>query len=617
MLKKIQSPQDLKKLKPQKLKQLAKEIRIFLLNNISQTGGHLASNLGVVELTLALHRFLDCPKDKLIWDVGHQSYVHKIITGRREKFSTLRQIGGLSGFPRPEESIYDAFATGHSSTSISAAIGMAEAFKKQKTIQRVVAVIGDGSLTSGLALEAINQIGYLGSQVIIVLNDNRMSISQNVGALAQYTKRIEKTQIYQRVKNDLNYLLGSCIEERSYRRLKSLKKAIKRVGTPGLFFEKLGINYLGPVDGHIVTEISQALKKADKLKGPVLIHARTQKGHGYKPAEKSADQYHGVSAFDVTNGCSLPKNKKPATENYTQALSDKLLKLAKKNPKIIGITAAMATGTGLGYLANQRPKQFYDVGICESHAVTFAAGLAKAGLRPVVAIYSTFLQRAYDQILHDVCLQKLPVVLTIDRAGLVGEDGPTHHGVFDLSYLLPIPNLTVLAPRSPADLGRMLELAITEINGPVAIRYPKEALRLNPKNCPEIFKKTPKNPLVKKFKLELIHQGNQQLYIAVGNQLPRVLALIERLRKKRILKSLPTIINPRFLKPLDPEIFQYAKKAKKITVVEENSKIGGFGSFFLNQLTERGLNKKVEIQAIEDKFIEHGEVFKLRQKYIK
>lgn len=601
MLSKINSPKEIKNLNSRQLDNLAREIREFILENVSQTGGHLASNLGAVELTLALHKFLDCPKDKIVWDVSHQCYTHKILTGRKNKFKKLRQRGGISGFTKRSESKYDCFGAGHASTSISAAMGIAEAAKKQDKDTRTVAVIGDGSLTGGLALEAINQVGYLGTKLIIVLNDNKMSISPNVGALSGYTQRIEKTQIYKNVKKQMRELIENCAagDEEYLAKLKSFKKALKKVGTPGLIFEKLGINYIGPVDGHNVSALERALKKADKLKGPSLIHARTKKGMGYQIAQDSPDKFHGVSPFEVANGQSL---KAKNGRSFSAAFGDKLLKIAKRNKKVVAITAAMPSGTGLADFANQLPSQFFDVGICEEHAVTFAAGLAAEGMKPVVAIYSTFLQRSYDQIIHDVCLQNLPVVFALDRAGLVGEDGPTHHGVFDISFLRHIPNLTVLAPKDNQELEQMLEFSVCH-KGPIALRYPR--------GCGTNFDFSPKS--ISLGKSEVIQKGSPEapVIISVGNQLVRALEVA----KKQKTKS--TIINARFVKLIDPAIFSLIKKASKAIIIEENAKAGGFGSAVLEGLAKRKIQAQVKLMGIEDQFVEHGEVGQLRKEYIK
>ncbi len=606
LLNKIRSPRDLKKLKKQKLEELVREIRAFLILNVSKTGGHLASNLGVVELTVALHRFLDCPRDQLIWDVGHQCYTHKILTGRRRQFCSLRQKGGLSGFPKREESVYDSFGAGHASTSLSAAIGMAEAFKKHGEKRRVVAVIGDGALTGGMALEALNQVGYLGSKVIIILNDNRMSISENVGALSRYTKRIEKTITYQRVKEEIDELLvmRNSGNGEFLKRISSLKKSLKQVGTPGLLFEKLGVNYIGPVDGHSLSSLEKALKKADKIKGPVLIHARTKKGMGYEPAEKAADHFHGISPFCVKTGELLGKNSSGRT--FSDYFGKKLLDLARYDKKIVAITAAMPEGTGVSFMANELQDQFYDVGISEQHAVTFAAGLATQGLKPVVAIYSTFIQRAYDQIIHDVCLQKLPVVFALDRAGLVGEDGPTHHGVFDLSFLRPIPNLTILAPKDGPELERMLEFAL-KLKAPVVIRYPRGS------GEPIAFS-SKRESLVKVIKMgraERILKGRKQVVVSVGSEFEKAMAYALRQKIK------PIFFNARFVKPVDPLIIKEIARIKRAIIFEENVTAGGFGSAILEALAKKGIKAEVELKGIAEGFCDQGTREELKKIYLK
>ncbi|MBU2025697.1 MAG: 1-deoxy-D-xylulose-5-phosphate synthase [Patescibacteria group bacterium] len=606
MLQRIKTPKDLKKIPDSKLPELCQEIRRFILKNISKTGGHLASNLGVVELTIALHKHLDCPKDQIIWDVGHQSYVHKILTGRQKKFRQLRQLGGISGFPKREESPYDVFGTGHASTSISAAMGLAEARKKNKQkTPRIVAVIGDGAFTGGIALEAINQIGYLQTPVTIVLNDNRMSIAPNVGALSRYTKRIEETQVYKRAKKAI-YLLSrdkTSKTKKNLINLQTLKRAFKEVGTPGLLFEKLGINYLGPVDGHNISRIIEALKRARKINGPVLIHVRTKKGMGYKFAENQADKYHGVLPFSLKTGACLYSSD---PISFSQSFGQKLLQLGRKNKKIIAITCAMPDGTGLNHFANELPEQFYDTGITEQHAVTFAAGLAAAGKKPVVAIYSSFLQRSCDQIIHDVCLQNLPVIFAIDRAGLAGEDGPTHHGVFDISLLRPIPNLIIMAPKDNPELKAMLELAL-KLNRPVAIRYPRgsgQSLKL-PVWC------VPQKTALKKGKSQIINTGKDTVIISVGNQLCRAITLGRRRKVK------PSIINARFIKPIDPEIIAFIKKTGQATIIEENAITGGFGSAVLEQLAKKNINARVKLMGIGDQFVEQGTVNELQKKYLK
>ncbi len=606
LLSKIKKPGDLKTFSYLEIKKLAREIREFLLKNVSQTGGHLASNLGIVELTLALHKFLNCPKDKIIWDVGHQCYTHKILTGRKNCFSKLRQAGGISGFPKREESSFDSFGTGHASTSISAAVGIAEALKKQKKNQKTVAVIGDGALTGGIALEAINQIGYLQTKIIIVLNDNKMSIAPNVGALSGYTKRVRKTKTYKTVRNEINHLINSCfLKDKVWtKKLVSLKNNLKKIGASSLFFEKLGINYFGPVDGHSVYQITKSLEKAARVNGPSLVHVCTKKGMGYEIAEKDPDNFHGISPFSVRTGEVLEKKN---GISFTQTFGKKLLELARKDKRIIAITAAMTSGTGLADFANELEDQFYDVGICEQHAVTFAAGLAASGLKPVVAIYSTFLQRAYDQIVHDVCLQKLPVVFAIDRAGIVGEDGPTHHGVFDLSFLRHIPNMSIMAPQNNAELKAMLEFAL-KFKEPIAIRYPRgyPSQKVFPEWC-----RPHKKITIGYGKSEQLYRGNQLAIIFAGNQKDRALEYASKQKVK------PTLINARFIKPLDPKIFSEIKRTGKAVIIEENVKSGGFGSAILEGLAKRKIKAEIKTVGIEDSFVEQGETEELKRKYIR
>jgi len=605
MLEKVNFPKDLKKLTPKQLSILAEDIREFMLEKVSESGGHLASNLGVVELTIALHKFLDCPTDALVWDVGHQSYVHKILTGRKQFFGTLRKKGGLSGFPDPTESSFDLFKTGHASTSISTAMGIAETNQRLGKKARVVAVIGDGSFTGGLALSAINQIGYLQTKMIIIMNDNRMSIAENVGALSLYTKRIEKTQTYLEVKKNIERLLSRCSASDSakcFGDIKKLKKAFKQVGTPGLLFEKLGVHYLGPIDGHSINDITEALKKADSYPGPVLIHVRTTKGFGYQFAEKEAEKFHGVSPFDLEDGHS---QKKASTKSFTDIFGETILSEAKKNPKIIGITAAMPSGTGLNNLANILPEQFFDVGICEEHAVAFASGMAKNGFSPVVAVYSTFIQRALDQIIHDVALQNLPVIFALDRAGLVGEDGPTHHGVFDLSFLRFIPNLILMAPRDGAELAMMLRFAL-KLKKPVVIRYPRGSAE---NNLEEKFVKLKRVPIIL-GKAELIKKGRKKVIISLGNQIEKALILAKK-------NSDCAVYNARFIKPLDPKLIRAIKNADEAIVLEENVKAGGFGGAILEELARKNIKTKIKLIGIADEFVEHGEVSILREKYLK
>jgi 1-deoxy-D-xylulose-5-phosphate synthase len=581
----INSPEDLKKLNQNELTRLCSELREYIIDTVSNKGGHLGSNLGAIELTVALHRFFNSPKDKIVWDVGHQAYAHKILTGRKDEFNTLRCKNGICGFPNIKESEHDAFGVGHSSTSISAALGIATARDLNQEDFEVIAVIGDGAMTGGMAFEGINQLGYMQKKMIVILNDNKMSISANVGALSK-SKRIENTKSYQEFSSWMKLL------EENYNipEMPELKKNLKKMTTPGMIFEKLGINYVGPIDGHNIQEITDALKLAKSYKGPVLIHAITTKGKGYSFAEKNASKFHGVSPFTIEDG--LPLKKKSTT--YTNVFSDTMLDLAKIDNKILGITAAMADGTGLNKLRDNYPDRFFDVGIAEQHAVTFAAGLARQGFKPVVAIYSTFLQRAFDQIIHDVCLQNLPVIFAIDRAGLVGEDGATHHGTFDMSYLRTIPNLVVSAPKDENELRQLLYTASIS-NKPFSIRYPRGAaigVGLSSE-----FKE------VEIGKSEFIKTGNEIVLVGIGN----TVKLCED-SADNFEDGFATVINARFLKPLDTEIIKEIERVGKAIIVEENSCIGGLYS----AISEK-TKANVKSISISDCFVEHGNVDILRE----
>lgn len=595
LLEKVDNVSNLKKLGIEDLPQLAEEIRQFIIQTVCKTGGHLAPCLGAVELTVALHYFFNSPKDKIIWDVGHQSYTHKILTGRRTRFHTLRQYKGLSGFPKCSESEHDAYGTGHASTSISAALGFAKARDLRKKDYEVVAVIGDGALTGGNALEAINQAGYLNTKIIIILNDNRMSISRNVGAFFEYTHRIEKTETYKDVRATINQLIehGNGMRDK----LTKLKTYLKKVGAPGLLFEKLGLNYIGPVDGHDINEVLDSLERANNFDGPSLIHLRTIKGKGYSFAEHDKPKFHGVSPFNVENGEVLRSSNGLA---YTKIFADTLVDIARKDNSIVGITAAMPDGTGLSKFKEQFPDRFFDVGIAEQHAVVYAAGMAKQGLKPVCAIYSTFLQRAYDAIVHDVCLQELPVVFAIDRAGLVGDDGPTHHGCFDLSYLRHIPNLTVMAPKDGNELRHMVFTAIN-LGKPVAVRYPRGY-------CSNV-KKTDLQ-FLDIGKCEVVKQGSMLTIVSIGTVFQDALRASEILQDKGIET---TLINARFVKPLDDSIADHISRTGKAIIIEENSVKGGFGSAVLELCHENNIKPDVKLIGIPDKFIEQGSRDQLRK----
>ncbi|MBU0980149.1 MAG: 1-deoxy-D-xylulose-5-phosphate synthase [Nanoarchaeota archaeon] len=593
----IQSPQDLKLLGEKQMRALAGEIRQEIISTVSKTGGHLAPSLGVVELTIALHHVFDSPKDKIIWDVGHQSYTHKLLTGRKDRFHTIRQYKGLSGFPAMQESEHDAFGTGHSSTSISAALGMAKARDLKGERHSVIAVIGDGALTGGLAFEGLNNAGHLKTDIIIILNDNGMSISKNVGAWSNYLHRMVTIPHYANVREKINRIKNLPLGKQAANLILGFEKTARALFSPGMLFRQLGFNYYGPINGHNIGSMVHALDNIKRLKGPILLHVRTKKGKGYRFAEKDKTRFHGISKFNVGNGNAI---KCDGPISYTDAFSQMLLRLAERDKRIVAITAAMAPGTGLDRFARQFPSRFFDVGIAEQHAVTFAAGMAAQGFRPVVAIYSTFLQRAYDQIIHDVCLQNLPVVFAIDRAGLVGDDGATHHGSFDLAFLRTVPNLVIMAPKDENELGRMMKTALNH-NGPVAIRYPR--------GCGEGRKVYEEPKPVKIGKAKVLRKGRKTAVICIG---PCVTMALEAAEE---LDADCTIINARFAKPLDRKrILDAVKGAKKVLTIEENSLQGGFGSAILELLQENNIKIPVERIGIPDEFIEHGPQGILRKK---
>ncbi|AEF94942.1 1-deoxy-D-xylulose-5-phosphate synthase [Desulfotomaculum nigrificans CO-1-SRB] len=604
ILKTIYSPQDLQNLDYKELQCLAREIRETLINTVSVTGGHLAPNLGVVELTIAIHRVFNSAVDRIIWDVGHQSYVHKLLTGRQAQFSTLRQYGGLSGFPKRDESIHDAFDTGHSSTSISAALGMVLARDLKGEKYSVVAVIGDGSMTGGMAFEALNHAGHLKKNLIVILNDNEMSIAPNVGALSSYLSSLRTDPKYSRSKDEIAELLQKIPHgPKLLKVVDRLKDSLKYLVVPGMLFEELGFTYLGPVDGHDIKAVTTMLKQAKNLGGPVLVHVLTKKGKGYEPAEKNPDLFHGVGPFDVVTGAI--KKIPGAPPSYTQIFGQTMINLAKQDDKIIGITAAMPSGTGLNKFAQEFPNRYFDVGIAEQHAVTMAAGLAAGGYRPVVAIYSTFLQRAYDQVLHDVCLQNLPVTFALDRAGLVGDDGPTHHGVFDLAYLRNIPNMVIMAPKDENELQHMLKTAVYH-NAPTAVRYPRGA-----GEGVAIDSQLQTIPI---GQAEVLWDGEDVVLLAIGNMVPEALKAAENLRAQGISAA---VINARYVKPLDEElILHYAARTGHLVTVEEHVLMGGFGSAVLELLERAGLSEvKVKRIGIPDCFVEHGKQKILRANY--
>jgi 1-deoxy-D-xylulose-5-phosphate synthase len=590
----INSPDDIKKLSYEDLEVLAAEIREELISVVSKTGGHLAPNLGVVELTLGLHRSLASPQDKIVWDVGHQCYVHKLLTGRREQFPTLRQQEGLAGFPKIAESKHDVFDTGHASTSISFALGLAEARDKEKKDEHVIVVIGDGSLTGGMAYEALNQAGHLGTRLIIILNDNEMSIASNVGAMSSYLNRIRLDPLYVRIREEIEERIKKipAIGERMVSVGESIKGAVKYLVGEGFIFEELGISYIGPVDGHDIKMIEETMTLAKNLKKPVIIHTLTRKGRGYAPAEDYPEKFHGTAPFIIKTGKPKAKNPKPS---YTEVFGQAAVDIAKKNKKIVALTAAMSSGTGLNKFKDAFPNRFYDVGIAEQHAVTFAAGLARGGYTPIVAIYSTFLERAYDQIIQDVCLQDLHVIFALDRAGIVGEDGPTHHGAFDLSYLRHVPKMVVMAPRNEEELRHMLFTAVN-LDGPVAIRYPRGA-GLGVKLSTD-FKQIPTG------QAEVLAQGSDVALVAVGRMVATATQVAHLLKRNQISA---TVVDARFVKPLDEALLAAISSSHKLVVtLEENALKGGFGSAVLEFLCDREILVPVMRAGLPDKFIAHG-----------
>ena len=600
VLEKINKENDIKELSDEELKILADEIRDFLIHKISVTGGHLASNLGVVELTMALHLVLDLPKDKIIWDVGHQSYTHKILTGRKDGFDGLRKYGGMSGFPKRKESACDSFDTGHSSTSVSAGLGYALAREITGEDYKVVSVIGDGALTGGMAFEALNNAARLKSNFIIVLNDNNMSISENVGGLSSYLAGFRTADAYRDLKvNVLNSLNKMPHGDKMVSKIRKTKSGIKQLFIPGMFFEEMGIVYLGPVDGGDLFGIQKLLKEASHIDGPVLVHVVTHKGAGYTPAERHPARFHGTDPFDIETG--LPKNPR-IKANYTDIFSTVMRKLGDRDDKVVAITAAMTDGTGLKRFHNMFPERFFDVGIAEQHAVTFAAGLAAAGLKPVFAVYSSFLQRAYDQILHDVCIQNLPVVFAIDRAGLVGSDGETHQGIFDLSYLSSIPNMTVMAPKNKWELSDMIKFAVN-FNGPIAVRYPRgEAYdELKEYRMPVCYGKS-----------EWIFHESGIVLFALGSMVKTAVEVRRQLKEQGYSCSL---INARFAKPLDTEmLLEVMPDHKLIVTMEENVINGGFGEH-ITEFYNQSETDEIHILniAIPDEYVEHGNLEILRK----
>ena len=600
ILEQIKGPEDLKKLTSEELSQLAEEIRAFLIEKISHTGGHLASNLGVVELTIALFRTFDLPEDKIIWDVGHQSYTHKILSGRRMEFDELRQYGGLSGFPKRKESPYDSFDTGHSSTSISAGLGIAQGRDILGEDYKVVSVIGDGALTGGMAYEALNNAARMKKNFIIILNDNKMSISENVGGMSRYLGGLRTGAGY----NDLKKNVADTLERipvvggRMIDKIKRTKNSIKQLFIPGMLFENMGITYLGPVDGHNIPALCKVLKEAQKLDHAVLVHVLTKKGKGYEPAEKNPAHFHGVSPFDIKTGKPLAEKKYPT---YTDVFSKKLCQLGETHPELVAVTAAMPDGTGVAAFGKKFPDRFFDVGIAEAHAVTSAAGMAAAGLRPVVAVYSSFLQRGYDQILHDVCIQNLPVLFAVDRAGLVGSDGETHQGIFDYSYLTSIPNMSVAAPKNLWELRAMLDFAM-DYKAPFAIRYPRGTAYRGLKEFMQP---------ISYGKGEMLYEEEDIALLAVGSMVSTGEHVREKLKEEGYSC---TLANARFVKPFDKELVErLAKNHRLIVTMEENVLQGGFGLPVTAYIHEHYPQVKVLNIALPDAYVEHGNVSVLRE----
>jgi 1-deoxy-D-xylulose-5-phosphate synthase len=609
LLDRINAPEDLRRLDPEQLPQVAAELREAIIATLATNGGHFAGPLGAVDLNVALHYVFDTPRDRLVWDVGYQAYAHKLLTGRRDQFHTLRQLDGVSGFPRRHESPYDTFGTGHAATSISAALGMAEARDLlgeggETPPRKVVAIIGDGSMTAGMAFEGLNQAGALKTDLIVVLNDNSMAISENVGALSSYLTRIITGKLYTKVKEETETILRHIpkIGPPMLKMAKRAEESMKGLFVPGLLFEEMGFRYIGPIDGHRLDHLVTTFENVKRLSGPLLVHVITQKGKGYEPAERDPIAFHGVTPFDPATGAS---KKKPGRPSYTTMFAKTLIELARTRPEVVAITAAMPEGTGLNLFAREFPDRYYDVGIAEQHAVTFAAGLATEGVRPVVAIYSTFLQRGYDQVVHDVCLQSLPVLFCLDRGGLVGEDGATHHGVFDFSYLRHIPNMVVMAPKDENELRHMLLTGLLH-SGPCAIRYPRGE-----------SEGVPPDPTIVPLPIgrgEVLRDGDDVALVAVGAMVPVALKAAELLRDRGVAA---TVVNARFVKPLDRELLlEVAERVRRIVTVEDQALMGGFGSAVL-ELFEEAEVRGVEVRRIglPDSFIEHGAQKLLRQQH--
>lgn len=602
MIEKINSPEDVKKLNLQEKKQLAEEIRKYILEVVSENGGHLASNLGVVELTIALHSVFDVPKDKIVWDVGHQTYIHKIITGRKEQLKTLRKLNGIAGFPKTNESESDCFNTGHSSTSISAALGMARARDLKGENNSVLAVIGDGALTGGMALEALNDAGYSQSKLTVILNDNEMSISKNIGGLNMLLSKLRTKKTYTKSNVSIKKVLNKIplIGKPTVKIVRRIKRGIKQLIIPKMFFEDIGFRYLGPVDGNDIEQLESLLKISKQLDGPVIIHVLTKKGKGYEIAEKNPDKFHATGPFDIETG--KPKKEKKA--DYSKIMGETLIELAQKNEKIVAITASMKDGTGLGEFAKKFPKRFFDIGIAEQHALGLAAGMAKEGMIPVVPIYSSFYQRCYDQVIHDIAIQKLPVIMCVDRAGIVGADGETHQGTLDMAFFRLVPNLVILAPKDFKELKEMLTFAVT-LNKPVVIRYPRGG---------EDSYKIEKQEKIKLGRAEILKEGTDLSIIAIGKMVARAMKLADKLEKEGIQAE---VINARFLKPIDKETMKKSiEKTKNVVTIEDGTVINGLATAIEEIILEEKLeNVTIQKYAYPDKFIKHGGVEELEKIY--
>lgn len=600
MLERIQKENDIKNLTMEELPVLAQEIREFLVEKVSKAGGHLASNLGVVELTMALHLVFDLPQDKIIWDVGHQSYTHKLLTGRKEGFDSLRSYGGLSGFPKRKESRCDAFDTGHSSTSISAGLGLVEAREIQGEDYQVISVIGDGSLTGGMAYEALNNASHLKANFIIILNDNHMSISENVGGMSKYLSHLRTADLYTGLKKGVTNVLERVpvVGNTMIEQIRKTKSSIKQLVVPGMLFEDMGITYFGPIQGHNIPMLLRALTEAKKVKGPVLLHVMTQKGKGYEPAESAPDIFHGIGPFDIESGKAAVKKN---ADTYTDVFGKVLCAEAAKNPRIAAVTAAMTDGTGLAGFKRRFPNRFFDVGIAEEHGVTFSAGLAAGGLKPVFAVYSSFLQRGYDQIIHDAALQNLPVVFAVDRAGLVGNDGETHQGIFDISYLSAIPNMTVMSPKNKWEMADMLRF-LMEYDGPAALRYPRGTAYDGYREF-----RAP----IEYGKSEWICEEEDIAILSVGHMFEEAVQVRKNLKDEGFPCSL---INARFVKPVDEEMLLKVSKGHRIVaVIEENVKTGGYGEHVLEYTARMNLSVKILMLALPDTYVEHGSIAELRK----